>query len=466
MIGSPVIWIIIPFMAAGLLLFVNNERIVKISAIFLVLCLSLAAGFFKQDFSITVAGLGIKITPSLHILGRELTLEQSAQPLILLIYSSLLLWFIYLGMFKIPDRTIPIILLITTTLIAAISVKPFLYAALLIEIALLISVPLLYQPESKDHISLLRFITFQTLAMPFILFSGWLLTGGSPAGSAQSSLPVQAASFLGLGFVFLLAVFPFNTWIPMLAEKVAPYASAFTLFIFSTISLIFGLYFFDNYPWIRESSQLPGIIRVVGMITIVSSGLLVAVQTNLKRNIAHAILMETGFSLLAISFLKTGGLVIFFVLLIQRTITIPFWSAAISTLTQNNPDSNYSSAAGLGKRQPLAGMLLILCHFSIAEVPLLAGFASHQSIWQLLGQTSLPLAVWYGIALIGYLIGGLRSFNVLFISGQADTLPPAFPWYQRLLVSMGLLTLLILGIFQQMTGQLALILIKMFKHLG
>ena len=465
MISSPIIWIFIPFLAGLLFLMIRNERIVRISSIFLVLFLALAANFFKQDFTLTIAGFDLKIISGLHILGRELTLEQSAQPLIGLIYSALFLWFLYLGMLKIPIRTIPLFLLVSTTLIAAICVKPFLYAAMLIEIALLISVPLLYQPESKDHISLFRFITFQTLSMPFILFSGWLLTG-SNTGPAQSTLTVQAASFLGLGFVFLLAVFPFNTWIPMLAEKVPSYASAFILWIFSTISLIFALYFFENYPWIRESSFLPGIIRMLGIVTVVSSGILVAFQEDLKRIMAHAILMETGFSLLAISFFTSVGLNIFFALLIQRTITIPFWSSAISSLTQNNSDSTYSSSGGLGKSHPLSGFLLLICHFSIAGVPFIAGFASHQSIWELLGQASIPLAVWYWIALIGYLIGGLRSFHILFIAKEGGSEPVVAHWFQRIFLSLGILALILLGIFPQLTGQLADILPRMFTHLG
>ena len=66
-----------------------------------------------------------------------------------------------------------------------------LFAALFIEMAVLLSVPLvtsIYKPPGKG---IIRFLIYQTLAMPFILLSGWLLAGveaspGNLALAAQS----------------------------------------------------------------------------------------------------------------------------------------------------------------------------------------------------------------------------------------------------------------------------------------
>ena len=67
--------------------------------------------------------------------------------------------------------------MITGLMVASIAVEPFLYAALFIQMAILLAIPLMtsiYEAPSKG---ITRFLVYQTLAMPFILVAGWLLGG-------------------------------------------------------------------------------------------------------------------------------------------------------------------------------------------------------------------------------------------------------------------------------------------------
>jgi NADH:ubiquinone oxidoreductase subunit 2 (subunit N) len=310
----------------------------------------------------------------------------------------------------------------------------------------------------------MRFLAFQTIAMPFILFSGWLLTGIT-TGPEELPLISHAATFLALGFVFLLAIFPFNTWIPLLTEEAHPLSVAFILWIFPTIGLLFGLYFLDTYSWIRDSNHLPSILRTSGLLMIVTGGIWAAFQKNLRRILGYAMIMETGFSLLALSINGTIGIDLFFSLLVPRTIALFLWAFALSILINNISSAQFSSIKGLGRKYPFSATVLILSHFSLTGVPLLAGFPIHQALWEQLGTISLTGAIWYAIASIGLLMGGIRSLAVL-VAPSNERFTIRENWPQRIFFSIGILTLISLGIFPQWISPLLSRLPFMFSHLG
>ena len=121
-----------------------------------------------------------------------------------LIYGAAALWFFGAEAARAATRLVPMGFMIIALMVAAIAVQPFLYAALFIEMAILIAIPMLttiYAPPGKG---VLRFLIYQTLAMPFILVAGWLLAGVE-ASPGDLALTAQSAAMLGMGFAFLLA---------------------------------------------------------------------------------------------------------------------------------------------------------------------------------------------------------------------------------------------------------------------
>jgi NADH-quinone oxidoreductase subunit N len=463
--SAPILWIVLPLLLALLLWVIDNQRIVTLLACIFVFFLASAAWFLPIETALKIGSFSIKLGASINILGRQLVLTSADRPFLALIYGSVFFWFLFSLAIKVNRRQIPLGLIITALLVAAIAVTPFLYAALLIEMAVLLAVPFLAPPGQPPGKGLLRFLIFQTLAMPFILFSGWLLAG-IDANPGNQALMLQAAVLLGLGFSLLLAIFPFYTWIPLLTEESSPYSVGFILWMFPTTALFFGLGFIDQYTWLRTSAGLPGLLNTVGILVVVTGGMLAAFQHHFGRLMGYAVIVEIGFSLLAIGLGNQSGLDIFFLLLIPRTLSLLIWALALTILKEKAPGLTFEEGKGRGRQSPFVAVGLVLANLCLAGIPLLASFPVHQALWEGLSRQSLLLAFWVLVGSLGLFVGAIRALSVLFQSKEGSPWQAGETWVQRILLGLGWLVLAGLGLFPQWAFQVWTKLPAMFLHLG
>ncbi|MGD0751088.1 MAG: proton-conducting transporter membrane subunit [Anaerolineales bacterium] len=463
--SAPVLWILLPLVFASLLLIISNQKAIFLVACLLSLFLAMAAWLLPIDTVLTIGSWTFKLAPSVEILGRNLTLTSANRSFLVLIYGSALFWFIPVASLQIARRMIPLGLAITSLLVAALAVQPFLYAALIIEVAVLISIPLLTPSGQNPGKGVIRFLIFQSLGVPFILFSGWLLAGIG-ANPGDLGLVQQAATFLGLGFAFLLAIFPFYTWIPLLAEEAHPYVVGFLLWMLPTVTLFYGLGFLDSYTWLRDATFLNTFLTLVGTLMVVTGGLLAAFQHHLGKIMGYAIIVETGFSLLALSLGNTSGLNIFLLLLVPRAISLAIWALTLSILREQAPGLSLKDVKGLAHIWPFTTSALVLANLALAGMPLLAGFPAHQAVWEGLARSSLTVAFWVLIGSLGLFASAVRVLAALTAA------PEGTPWgarenrTQRLLLAIGVVGLFILGLFPEWALPLWNRIPAIFQHLG
>ncbi|HEX7619623.1 MAG TPA: proton-conducting transporter membrane subunit [Anaerolineales bacterium] len=463
--SAPSLWIFLPLIMAGFLMLLRNQKVITLIACIFALILTLAAWLLPVDIVMTIGNWSFKLTSSFDILGRRLVLGSSDLSLLALIYGSALVWFTAAPAVKTARRLNSLGLAIIALLVASLAVEPFLYAALLIEMAVLLSFPLLSTPRKSPGKGLIRFLIFQTLAMPFILFSGWLLAG-IDANPGDLGLVQQASILIGLGFAFLLAVFPFYSWIPLLMEESSPFMVGFILWIFPTVALFFGLGFLDHYTWLRDAPALGSVLTTVGLLMIVSGGILAAFQQHLGRIMGYAVIMETGFSILTISLGGTVGLNIFFMLLVPRTLSLVVWALSLTILKEDIPTFFLRDIKGLVRAWPFATSGLVLANLALAGMPLLAGFPPHQAIWEGLASKSLLMVMWMLTGTLGLFFSAVRVLMAF------ATVPEGAQWEsretipQRILLSIGFLALLLLGLFPQWVLPLWTKLPVIFTHLG
>jgi formate hydrogenlyase subunit 3/multisubunit Na+/H+ antiporter MnhD subunit len=230
-VSAPLIWIILPGAAAvGLLGLRRWPRIQWVTGLVVTLLLALLAWRLPIGQLVILGPLNFKIEPTLAVLGRKFTILDAARPGLQAIYLIAAFWFGGAIMARPGRLFIPMGLAILALLTAAVAVTPLLYAALLIEVAVLVSIPLLAAAGQPLGQGVLRYLSFQTLGMPFILLTGGLLVG-IETDPGNPELVRRVGLLLALGFSLLLAIFPFHTWIPRLTEEAHPYAAAFVLLI-------------------------------------------------------------------------------------------------------------------------------------------------------------------------------------------------------------------------------------------
>lgn len=463
--SAPVVWVILPIIIGVFALTLVSERGIAITGGLASLGLAGIALAIPIDQALRLGPISLKIASSASFLGRTLVLPAAEAPLLALIFGLCALWFLGAEATGSASRLIPFGLIIAALLVASIAVQPFLFASILIEMAVLLAVPLISPPDQAPGRGLIRFVTYQTLGMPFILFAGWLLAGVETS-PGDLALTIESKVMLGLGFAFLLAIFPLFDWIPRLMEENNPYAVGFLLWLLPSVVAVFGMNFLDRYAWLRTAPDVIAGLRGLGLVMLVSGGLWAAFQDHLGRIMAYATVAETGFLLLATSLAAGSTTNLVFVLLIPRGLGLATWALALSVFKSSGAGMRFSGIQGLARTYPWASSGLVVAAFSIAGFPLLAGFPSHFALWQGLEQASPAFALWFLLGVIGLMIGALRQLAVLIMRKGSNQWTPKESLVQRAMLGLGMLGLFVLGIFPQAVGFITGNLPLMYQHLS
>jgi len=464
-VSAPLIWVLFPLGVGMVLLLARTTRGAARVGAGVAFFLALLAWKVPIGEPVRLIGdWGIRLTPTMHILGRQLVLPEPARPLLVWVYLGIGLWLAGAAVARMEPTFVGLGLGLAAALVAALAVRPFLYAALIIETAALLNVPLLSPPGSTAGRGLLRFLTFQTLGMLFILLTGWMLVG-TETSLPGSDLALRASVLLGVGLALLLGVFPFHSWIPMLTEEIHPYASALVITAVTSMVGVFGLMFLERYTWLRESAATYQWLQVMGAVMVVVGGLLALFQRHAGRVLGYGILFDEGLALFALGIGGRDGVSLFFALWPARMAAFLLWALALSGLGRRRDGLTYRTLRGVGRAYPWLAVGAVVAPLTVAGMPWLAGFPTRMALWQNAAALSPSFLVALAVGSLGLVGAAFRLLGVLTIEAETQTWRSQEQRDERLWMWALMALLVVLGLFPQIWWAHMTSLFRWFPHL-
>lgn len=449
--STPTIFIAFPLLVSVVLYFLRNKtRLVLISAISVCGLLFLFAYFQNFGSVLKIGPLSFEIKTALAVFGRSFSLTNQDKFFLCFVYFSTAVWFGAARITQVSTRFIPLGLAIISALTSALAVEPFLYSAILIEIAVLLSIPLMLQPGKSAGKGVLRFLVFQSLAMPLVLFGGWLL-GGIQASPSDTTRLLQSVLFLGIGFAFWLAVVPFQSWVPLLSMDIHPLVSGFILGLFPIVTMLIMVDFISGLVWLRESQYLQPTLSLIGTIMIVTSGIWASIEKDARRLLGYAVLLESGFALLAVSLQSEISVLTLYISFIPRIGALALMALCLSVFVNNGIIPDNENLSGMIRRYPFASIALFFAFLSVAGFPLLGAFPSRLALIEQLAISDKLSVVWILIGMAAFLFSAVKLFMQLS--------KPVYEKWQRnetigqiILLVIGMFVLILFGILPNLIG--------------
>ena len=441
--NTPLIWIIIPFLIGFIMLFFQNKsNLIFAAGVFLSTLFAITALLIPFDEVFIFGNLSISLVNEINLAGLQFQLTNQIRPVIILFYAYHS--FLFSGSFaaKVHKNFIPLSLIINALILAGIAVKPTLFGLLFFQPAALISIFLFMPPGSRFTRGTMRFIAFQVMGMIFLLFAGFSISAGTEIVENADALQ-RALLLFWVGFSFIFAIFPLHSWVTMLSENVHPYVTGYVF------AILFGGYSFllisviNTYLFTFTSDVIVSLLQIASFVLIVSGGIGAAIQRNLGRLFGFAVLIEIGYSILAIS---TNKPALFFNMLFPRVIALSLWSMGLSILYTYTRDLSFDSIIGRGIKLPFACTAMVIAQFSLSGVPLLAGFPVLLAIWREISNLSILLVIWVYIGSLGLLIGSLRSFSMLMTGEEEAEWQGEEDNVQKVYLLAGMIFLVLMGL--------------------
>ncbi len=372
-------------------------------------------------------GAALVISPdaSLEVLGRTLRVQaEDRMPLGLLFIASALL---FLLSWRAPQGRsfVALGLMVLSVLVAALIVRPFLYAALAFEIAAAFAVFMIQAERGGERSTLgaLRYLGAVTLAMPLLLIAGWIIESADATGVADlASVYGPAIVLLLASFGLLLGAVPIFNWVHPVTRDAPPLVAAFLAVVGIGSFSFLLLKLLQAYEWLRLAPLFTQSLIASGLVLIALGGLLAWAQRSFARLMACAVFIEIGCLLLSLGNVSRTGIEALAFSLPARALALGAFGLGVWRLRMARDSDDFFAVRGL--RDGWAGLALGIGGLSLVGLPGTLGFVSRWLTMRAHGfgdPESIALLVFAQVSLG---IGLMRGLRLLFQdAGVAEDQP-------------------------------------------
>ena len=379
-------------------------------------------------------------------LGQTLLFNEGGRGILLFIYAGLVLLFLLAVPFPQGRKFVPGSLAVLGLLAAALMLRPFTYGVITLWLALALGAIVIQEEQAGQTRAALTHLLLVSVAMPLLLLAVWLIE------TQPTTLVTPVTRLALLGFVILLAGFPFHVWVTAVIRRAPPLAAVFVLGLAQLVIVVFALSFLQANPWLPRDPQFGQMVRLSGTAVLLAAGLMAVTAVQWPRFLSSLVLLNMGLILLVLPLSGRLGwetavslqLAQFTGLLLTAvgSLLLRCQNAAADIRPAGAPDGTAVNNRGLARRTPLSLALYLSGALALLGLPLTLGFGPH---WLALRALAGGTAVWLpALALFAAGLGAFALFRAVLYwlePGEVTAVSPEPRWLQAVLTVLFLIIL-------------------------
>jgi len=405
----------------------------------------------------TFRGLMVELARPLVVMGRVVQIEAADIFVLRYIFFTAAALFLLAWRLLPHSNFFPMGLAAAALFSGAFMVEQVVYAALLVVMGAILTVFPLHESGGAARGGL-RYLVYTVLALPGLMVTQLLLDLFMVFPNDQGLLNT-AAVLLGVSFAILFGAVPFQSWLSAVSSDGSPPVVTY-LFTVNTGTVWFLLLaYFRNYPWLSQQAAFGTLFTTLGLVMMVTGGVLAAAQQRLGRLVGYATLADNGAMLLALGTGRMEGLVLAALLLLARPFSLGLMTLGLQGLRQLAGGlDDHLALEGAAFRAPWSTMAFLVGGIALAGFPLSLGFAARWGLYRITAMTNFANAMVALGSAAAVMLGIVISMRVLLTRPVA--LPGSAPVLKEdrlvvMLIVALLLVILALGFFPSVASNLA-----------
>lgn len=258
---------------------------------------------------------------------------------------------------------------------------------------------------------------------------------------------VAGMALLLFSMAFKVSAAPFHFWTPDVYDG-AP--AVFTSFMATIVKVVvfFGFIRLFDDMFEAQQSQWRLWVALITAITLFVGNITAVFQQSVKRMLAYSSIAQAGFMLFALYAMNVDGKEGLFLYTAAYSVA----TIGIFAVLTRMSDYTFDGFNGLAKSQPLVAGVLTVFFFSLAGIPLTAGFmAKFYMLKAALGTAgSLWLVIFAVIMAAVSVYYYFRVIQAMYFREPGETPHPEFPGFFKGVLGLLALLIILLGIYPEL----------------